>query len=149
MIVHAYAELPNECCGLLAGTIGADGIAVAVRRYSLVNELASPTAYLEMYSAWWSSYSPTSKELPSSVEYLSDPQSMFAAAKDMRRHGMDILAVYHSHPTSQPVPSKKDRERNYLGDVVHFIVGLHEKAPSVRGWWLTGDDYQEAEWGVV
>src|SRR5947209_3149749 len=116
MIAHAQAELPNECCGLLAGTIGTDGIARIERRYGLVNALASPT------------------------EYESEPHSLFTAYKDMRVHGVDILAVYHSHPTSAPIPSRKDRERNYLGDVMHFIIGLRNADPEVRGWWLGSDD---------
>jgi proteasome lid subunit RPN8/RPN11 len=125
MIAHAQAELPNECCGLLAGTVGADGIARIERRYPLVNVLASPT------------------------EYESDPRSMFDAVRDMRQRGIDVVAVYHSHPTSAPVPSRKDRERNYLGEVVHFIVGLGGEAPEVRGWWLGAEDQREAAWEIV
>jgi proteasome lid subunit RPN8/RPN11 len=126
MVAHAQAELPNECCGLLAGTIGKDGIARIERRYGLVNALASPT------------------------EYESDPRSMFAACRDMREQDLDILAVYHSHPTSPPIPSRKDRERNYMGEVIHFIVGLAQRAtPEVQGWWLAADTHREAEWDVV
>ncbi len=125
MIAHAQAELPNECCGILAGTIGTDGIARIERRYSLVNALASPT------------------------EYESEPKSLFAAHRDMRAHGVDTVAVYHSHPTSEPVPSKKDVERNYTGTQFHFIVGLKDAEPDVRGWWLTVEDYREAEWELV
>ena len=125
MIAQAQAELPNECCGVLAGTIGTDGIARIERRYSLVNALASP------------------------MEYESDPKSMFAADRDMRSRGLDLLAVYHSHPTSAPIPSRTDRERNYLGEVMHFIIGLDGVGPEVRGWWLTAEDYQEAEWTLT
>ena len=146
MIAHAYAELPNECCGLLAGTIGADGIARIARRYPLVNARTNPTAYLSMYAAWWSSHGSTDHAPPGPMEYLSDPQSMFVASKDMRRHDWEILAVYHSHPISAPVPSNKDREQNYLGDVIHFIVGLNDPAPEVRAWWLACEDYREADW---
>jgi len=125
MIAHAQAELPNECCGLLAGTIGADGIACIERRYPLVNALASPT------------------------EYESDPKSMFDAVRDMRTQAIDIVAVYHSHPTSDAIPSRKDRERNYMGEVVHLIVGLKAESPEVRGWWLTSEEQREAEWEIV
>src|SRR5271165_2728722 len=96
MLAQAVAELPNECCGLLAGRDG-----LVTHRYPLTNALASP------------------------VRYESDPQTMFAAFKDMRREGTDLLAIYHSHPTSAAVPSRTDLERNFYGsDVVHVIISL-------------------------
>ena len=124
MIAQAQAERPNECCGLLAGTIGADGIARIERRYALVNALASPT------------------------EYESEPRSLFEAERDRRACNLEFLAVYHSHPTSDPIPSKKDRERNYMGDVMHFIIGLKSENPEVRAWWLTAQGHDEAVWKV-
>src|SRR5438128_8101176 len=41
MIDQARAELPNECCGLLAGVIE-EGVARVVRRFPLINAVASP-----------------------------------------------------------------------------------------------------------
>ncbi len=125
MVQHARTELPNECVGLLAGRL-VDGEAGRVgrveRRYSLVNAAASPR------------------------EYLSDPKSMFAAMKDMWALGLDVLAVYHSHPTSPPVPSRTDLERNYSSEVVNFIISMLGAEPEIRGWWLTDRDYRDAEW---
>jgi proteasome lid subunit RPN8/RPN11 len=75
---------------------------------------------------------------------------MFEADRAMRQHGLEMLAVYHSHPTSAPVPSRKDLERNYYGElVVHLIVSLMTDPPTVRGWWLTADNYREAEWVIA
>ena len=62
---------------------------------------------------------------------------MFQATKEMRKQGQEILAIYHSHPTSAPTPSRTDLERCYSPDVVHFIVGMAGPKPLVRGWWLT------------
>ena len=124
MIEHAQSELPNECCGLLAGTREGDALKVEAC-YLLVNEKASPT------------------------EYLSEPKSMLHADREMRRLGQDILAIYHSHPTSEPIPSKTDLERNWIPDAVHLIIGLHDPEPSVRGWWLGATSFEAAEWRVV
>jgi proteasome lid subunit RPN8/RPN11 len=124
MLAQAEAERPLECCGLLAGTVAEDGTGLVQVRYPLINAAASP------------------------VEYLSDGRSMFEACRDMRRRGLDVLAVYHSHPTSPPVPSKKDLAMNYNPDVVNFIVSLTTAPPTVRGWWLTAEGYREAEWSV-
>ena len=42
----------------------------------------------------------------------------------MRTNGTELLAIYHSHPTSEPVPSRRDVEENTYGEsVVHLIVG--------------------------
>ena len=129
LVAQAKAELPNECCGLLAGRVeaGAMGLAIGrvLQRYPLVNSAASP------------------------VEYLSEPVSMFAAIRDMRRLGLDILAVYHSHPTSDPIPSRTDLEQNYSEEVVHLIIALKTQEAAVRGWWLTAKDYREAAWQCV
>ncbi len=129
MVAQAVSELPNECCGLLAGgkeqraesgEHRASDLGLAVRCYPLVNAAGSP------------------------VEYVSDPESMFAAVRDMRRLGIDILAVYHSHPTSAPVPSRTDLERNYSPGGMNLIISLKDGKPLVRGGWLTEDEYRGA-----
>jgi proteasome lid subunit RPN8/RPN11 len=141
MVAQAVSELPNECCGLLAGTVHPSPptthpspltthhslfIGQVERRYPLVNAAASP------------------------VEYLSDPKSLFVAVRDMNLHGIDILAVYHSHPASDPVPSRTDLERNYSPEVMNLIISLKSpQDPRVRGWWLGADKYLEADWVCV
>ena len=124
MVEHAQAEFPNECCGLLAGV--RDGDALRVKAcYPLVNEAQSPT------------------------EYRSEPRSMFQAIKEIRGQDHEILAIYHSHPSSAPIPSGTDLERNYSGDVVNFIIGLSEPEPTMRGWWLAEAAFEEATWEMV
>ena len=122
MLDHAREELPNECCGLLAGPPGSGDVQ---QLYRLVNALANP------------------------VEFESDPKSMFDADRDMNARGFVILAVYHSHPASAPLPSPADRERNYDPRVVNVIISLRDMIPEVRGWWLNGDKVTEAEWECV
>ena len=123
MLDHAFTERPLECCGLLAGRIEGERGEVA-QLYRLVNELASP------------------------VEYRSSPRSMLDACRDLTAHGWDVLAVYHSHPTTAPIPSAKDRAANYSEDVVNLIVSLAEPI-TVAGWWLTAESYRAAEWQIA
>ena len=120
VIAHARDELPNECCGLLAGVVEGDtGRATAVHR--VVNELASPIAF------------------------RTEARSLFAAYRAMRAAGTEVFAVYHSHPTSAPVPSRRDIEENAYGpNVAWVIVGLAESEPDVRVWWMTDLGYTEA-----
>ena len=128
MVAHARAELPNECCGLLAGSLPevTSETAVVVRRFPLTNQAGSPT------------------------EYLSEAESLFAAHRDMRGLGLEVLSIYHSHPTSEPIPSQKDIERNNYGaEVVHLIISLSRAEPRIRAWRLSPDAYAEADWTVI
>ena len=159
MIAQARSELPNECCGILAGRVRESGVGdqgsevrgqrsevrsqesgvrsqesdthaslpviTVVRRYALVNAAASPT------------------------EYLSDARSMFEAVRDMRGVGIEIVAIYHSHPTSAPVPSRTDLERNSSPDVMNLILSLQDGEPQVRSWWLEEHNFREADWRLA
>jgi proteasome lid subunit RPN8/RPN11 len=126
MVAQAVAEAPLECCGFLAGPpAGGAAIATATARYPLVNAAAS------------------------GVEYDADHRSLIDADTDIRRRGWDVLAIYHSHPTAPPVPSRTDLARAYWSGVVYLIISLQSAQPEVRGWWLTETDYSEAEWAVI
>jgi len=74
---------------------------------------------------------------------------MFEAVRDMRGLGLEIVAIYHSHPTSAPVPSRTDLERNYSPHVMNFIISLQDGNPQVRGWWLSDKDFREADWRLA
>ena len=118
VIAHARAEVPNECCGLLAGSN--DGR--VKRHFPIRNDLASPT------------------------EYLTNARDLLDAMKAARVEGIEVLAIYHSHPASEPVPSKTDLANNTWGETaMHVIVGLAGTEASVRTWWLGEKNFQEAE----
>ena len=125
IIVHAREETPLECCGLLAGSI-TDGVALVTARYGIVNAVRSPT------------------------EYETDARGMLFAFRAMRERGVELLAVYHSHPASEPVPSRRDIDRNTYGEsVVHVIVSLAGAEPEVRAWWLGETGFHEAPFEVA
>ena len=122
VIAHARTELPNECCGLLAGST--DGR--VTRLFPIRNDLASPTAY------------------------LTNARDLLDAMKSARAEGIEFLAIYHSHPASEPIPSKTDLANNTWGETaMHVIVGLAGTEASVRGWWLGEKEFQEADIVVV
>lgn len=124
MVARARAALPNECCGLLAGHVDRDAATVS-EAFSVENEAAGPT------------------------EYRTSARDLFAAFRSMRELGLELVAIYHSHPASEPIPSRRDLEENTYGEtVVHLIVGLGGPEPSVRAWWLAEGSFREAEWTV-
>ena len=114
MLAHALAEAPNECCGFLVGREAVE------RAVPLRNALASPTTY------------------------AVEAKELLRVNRELRTEGLDVLAVYHSHPTSAPVPSASDLTQNGYGETVpHVIVGLKGDAPEVRAWWLGETSYRE------
>jgi proteasome lid subunit RPN8/RPN11 len=124
MLSQALSERPNECCGFLAG-VAEEGVARIVRRFPLVNALANPT------------------------RYLSEGSSLCAAHRACREAGLEFLATYHSHPTSEPIPSKTDLEENNWPGLITLIISLLHEKPMMRGWWLSPADFKEAEWEIV
>ena len=89
---------------------------------------------------------PIRNDLASPTAYLTNARDLFDAYRAMRPRGTEVLAIYHSHPTSDPVPSRRDVEENTYGEtVVHLIVGLAGAEPEVRAWWITESGFQEVE----
>ena len=119
VVAHARREFPLECCGLLAGRV-TEGTSVVGARFAVGNDAASPT------------------------EYATNARDLLAAFRAMRAAGDELLAIYHSHPTSAPVPSRRDIEQNTYGEsVVHLIVGLTGAKAEVRAWLLTESGSRE------
>jgi len=94
MLAHAREQAPRECCGLLVGK--GDSIARSVRARNLDG---------------------------SATRYLIDPADHFAAIRDARAEGLEVVGAYHSHPASAPVPSSTDiAEANNGSDFLYVIV---------------------------
>lgn len=120
MIAHARRELPNECCGLLAGT---DRTVRSI--YPLKNEAEQPQ-----------------------TEFFAGV-GLFQPFKEMRRNDQTLIAIYHSHPKNPAVPSQKDIERNEYPGVIHFIVSLLSDPPQIAAFHLTRSGYETADWTLV
>ena len=75
MVQHARGVAPIEDCGLLGGTIDGDGKTVE-KVFYLTNT-------------------------DHSAEHFSlDPKEQFAAVKELRAQGWQLLGNWHSHPAS-------------------------------------------------
>ena len=115
MMEQARRELPNECCGLLAGA----GNRVT-EIFPAVNALASPT------------------------EYEIAPQELFELFRTMREKRLDLVAIYHSHPSGDNVPSQRDLDRAYYPQAAYVIVSPDASSPNpVRTFQISGDDWRE------
>jgi proteasome lid subunit RPN8/RPN11 len=109
MVAHAREDLPNECCGMVAGR---DGEATEVIRVE--NAAASP------------------------LRYEMDPKAQYEAWKSIEDEGKELLAIYHSHTKSAAYPSQTDVNQAVAWpDQVYVIVSLaDEDAPDVKGYFL-------------
>ncbi len=114
MLSHCRAGFPNEACGILAGKGNeVSGI------YKMSNTENSP------------------------VSYLMDPAEQFRAMKDMREKKLEMVGIFHSHPSSPAYPSAKDMEMAFYEDAVYVIVSLINKEPVVRGFRVRENEIQE------
>jgi proteasome lid subunit RPN8/RPN11 len=103
IIDHAKKELPNEACGYLAGSDG-----IITKAYQLTNIDHSP-------------------------EHFSfDPAEQFNAVKEARKNGLQIIANYHSHPSTPSRPSVEDIRLAYDPDISYVIISLAENVPVVK-----------------
>jgi [CysO sulfur-carrier protein]-S-L-cysteine hydrolase len=101
MAVHASGDPKLECCGLLAGR---DGIITKI--FPAKNALVSPT------------------------QYEIAPKELFQHMREIRRTGLELMGVYHSHPNSENKPSPRDIEQAYYPDVAYFILSPRNDAPN-------------------
>ncbi len=104
MATAAQKSAPLEACGLLAG-VGER----ATKCYVLTNADAAAEHYRML------------------------PEEQFAAINDMRRDGLRMLAIWHSHPASPARMSAEDLRLAYTPDIQYVIISLAEAVePIVR-----------------
>jgi [CysO sulfur-carrier protein]-S-L-cysteine hydrolase len=108
LVAHARQDMPNECCGLIAGR---DGEAMRVIR--MANSDASP------------------------FMYVMDPREQMRVMDEIEDAGEDLLAIYHSHTRSAAYPSRTDVELAFFPDPLYLIVSLADRdEPEIRAFTL-------------
>ena len=105
MVDQAKAQIPIEACGILAGIEGR-----VEKFYQMTNADNSGT------------------------HFTLDPPEQFSVVKDIRAKELEMLAVYHSHPTTPARPSQEDIRFALTPDVVYVILSLAQAdEPIVKG----------------
>jgi proteasome lid subunit RPN8/RPN11 len=77
------------------------------------------------------------------TRYLIDPREQLRAFRDMDEKGEELVAIYHSHPASQPYPSPTDRAESHYPDAVYVLVSLRSQTPEVRAYRIEDDMVRE------
>ena len=126
MVAHAREDLPNECCGILAGRDGR-----VLKLYRMTNVEASP------------------------FRFSMDPGEIVKVDTEAGDNDWDLLAIYHSHTSSEAYPSDTDVRiaggtAELWPDVRYVLVSLmHEDNPQVRSFRITDGAITEEHLDVI
>jgi proteasome lid subunit RPN8/RPN11 len=111
LVEHARADLPNECCGMIAGRGD-----TATRVHRATNTEASP------------------------FMYVMDPREQLRIMDEIDEAGDELLAVYHSHTRSAAYPSRTDVELAFFPQTSYLIVSLARREdPEIRSFRIARD----------
>lgn len=115
MLAHCVEGLPNEACGLLAGTVEGEKKIIS-KVYLLSNVDESPE------------------------HFSMDPKEQLAAYKDARANGETILGNFHSHPESPSRPSEEDKRLAYDSTLEYLILSLQDREqPVLKAFGIDGE----------
>ena len=81
---------------------------------------------------------------------MMEPKEQFRIVKDIRSSGLEMLAIYHSHPESPARPSAEDIRLALTPDVTYVIVSLQDSScPVVKGFLINSDSTAEVPVKIV
>lgn len=106
LMQEAVDAAPAECCGLLLGVGGS-----VCRSIALTNVAALPE-----------------------VEYLADPEELYGALRVADEHRWDVLAIYHSHPQGNTIPSERDMQEAHYPQAIQLIIATRGQAAEWAAW---------------
>ena len=111
LLAHARAELPNEACGLLSGSLTTGR---ATRFHPARNVEASP------------------------LRYNVHPEDLVRITFEIEDAGEELVAIFHSHTRSAAVPSATDRRTAMYPDPFYLLASLADPdappASALRAW---------------
>lgn len=115
MAEHAKKCLPEEACGLIAGTEDENG-----RRIRKVYFLTNTDHSSEHFSL--------------------DPKEQLAAVRDMREKKLKPLGNWHSHPATPSRPSEEDKRLAYDSRASYLILSLMDQEhPVLNAFHICGE----------
>ncbi len=109
-------ELPNEACGYLAGKDDA-----VSKHYEMTNVDQS------------------------NEHFTLDPKEQFKVLKETRKEGIDILAIYHTHPETPARPSQEDIKLAFDPNVIYVIASLADDTKSIKGFRIVNGEVTNEE----
>lgn len=121
IIVYAKNHLPEEACGLIAGTEGEDGTREIKKVYYLEN-------------------------VDHAIDHFTlDPKDQMDAIKDMRLNSLKPLGNWHSHPESPSRPSEEDIKLAYDSKASYMILSLMADNPVLNSFHIENDSWEKED----
>jgi [CysO sulfur-carrier protein]-S-L-cysteine hydrolase len=106
LITYVDQHAPLEACGLLAGKV-----ARAEKIIGVLNQAQSP------------------------MRFVMDPYEQLRAFDWIESNGLELVGIFHSHPTGPETASATDiAEAAY--EVVHLILSRSRNEWKARGFWI-------------
>ncbi|MEO0535017.1 MAG: M67 family metallopeptidase [Cyanobacteria bacterium P01_A01_bin.123] len=140
---HAIEVYPQECCGLLLGTLVPEAVTRQVEDVVRVENT---------WSAEVSDLTePGLGEAPDfdrRRRYWIDPKALLQVQREARDRGLNIIGVYHSHPDHPAVPSECDR-RLAWSDYSYIIVSVEQGHPVDLKSWCLDENQQFVEEAIA
>jgi len=116
--VEGEKAYPNECCGILFGSLDEAGEKTVTRILPVANEFSQGEQY---------------------HRFLITPENMLDAEKKARVLKIDVLGFYHSHPDHPAKPSEYDRE-HALPFYSYIITAVEKGEAKETTSWILLDD---------
>ena len=121
ILAHAKENLPEEACGLIAGT--KDGDKKIIEKVYLLENVDHTNEHFSM-----------------------NPKDQLAAVKDMRANHLVPLGNWHSHPESPSRPSEEDKRLAFDSKASYVILSLMDREnPVLNSFKITGDTAEKEE----
>ena len=115
---HGERDYPHECCGLLIGTLAADGRKIVVETHPISNAREEAARYHRS---------------------LITPEELLRGERYALQKNLDVVGNYHSHPDHPAVPSQYDLEHAWP-TWSYIIVSVRQgSAADLRSWEMRAD----------
>lgn len=153
IIAHAKELTPYECCGFLAGNENTVGKVYRIKNVVSVEGAVEAASFDEAKIRHLSHLSPEER---AEIAFIMDSVEMFKAVKDMRKQGLKLQVVYHSHPKDPARPSPtdikiaNDWEESWsqlnLTIPIYLLISLMDTSkPEIKAYWIKSGHVSPAD----
>ncbi|MCL5290967.1 MAG: M67 family metallopeptidase [Actinobacteria bacterium] len=117
LLTHCAKSVPKEACGILAGWAGRVELVIPVTNISEEPER----------------------------RYRLNEAEQFEAFKRMRREGVELVGIYHSHPATEAYPSATDVELAFYPEAAYLIVSLRDGGVDTQAFRIVDGEIKKIE----